>query len=171
MNSFVVANPNKCIGCKSCEIACAVAHLGTSVATAGAMETPFQPRLALVKTPRVTMPVQCRQCEDAPCANVCPVQAISNEGGKIIVKTEICIGCKTCMLACPLGAMDMVVDSNEEEKKIAHKCDLCQGRPGGPACVEICLAQALVFVQPENIHNNILDRRTASATEIVRSRK
>jgi len=189
MNTFVVANPNKCIGCRSCEIACAVAHLGTSVATAGAVSAPFQPRLALVKTPMVTMPIQCRQCEDAPCANVCPVKAISHQGDRIIVDTEICIGCKTCMLACPLGAMDMVEEytdgekvyqdglkvslgeeGTEKEKVVAHKCDLCKDRPGGPACLEVCVAKAFVLVQPQSMDTSIKQRRAASVLEIARSR-
>ena len=107
-SAFVLADPTKCIGCQSCEIACAVAHLGTSVTTAGEMKIPFQPRLRVVRTSRVTMPIQCRHCEDAPCANACPVGAIVRQDGVVLVKQERCIGCKTCVLACPFGAMDMV---------------------------------------------------------------
>ena len=153
INTFVVANPHKCIGCRACEIACAVAHVGISVATAGETEAPFLPRLYLVQTPLVTMPVQCRQCDDAPCANVCPVNAITHQGNKIMVDTERCFGCKTCMLACPFGAMDMVPELKDgqavvqnglqiengdtetnKDKLVAHKCDLCFGREGG-ACL------------------------------------
>ncbi|WP_406543611.1 hypothetical protein [Clostridium ljungdahlii] len=49
MNTFVVANPNKCIGCKSCEIACAAAHLDVSVITAGSAGVPFSPRINLIR--------------------------------------------------------------------------------------------------------------------------
>ncbi|KZL90721.1 4Fe-4S dicluster domain-containing protein [Clostridium magnum] len=187
MNTFVVANPNKCIGCKACEIACAVAHLDTSVATAGYMETPFSPRISLVREEKVTMPIQCRQCDDAPCANVCPVSAIVHKDDKIVVKTELCIGCKTCMVACPLGAMDMVpqypiseeqiqanlsvvTEEGEENKEVmvAHKCDLCAGRPGGPACVEVCPGEAFVVVKQKVISDSIKNKRLSSALDIMR---
>ena len=185
MNTFVVANPHKCIGCRACEVACAVAHLETSVAIAGAMDTPFLPRLNLVQTPLVTMPIQCRQCDDAPCANICPVSAITHQADKIMVNTKRCIGCKSCMIACPFGAMDMVPeykdgqavkqdglhladreDGPDKEKLIAHKCDLCAGREEGPACVEACPASAFVVVKPRELRQSIKSRRTASAIEV-----
>ncbi|MGK0466961.1 MAG: electron transport protein HydN [Clostridium sp.] len=187
MNTFIVANPNKCIGCKSCEIACAVAHLDSSVATAGLIDAPFLPRINLIRAERVTMPIQCRQCDDAPCANACPVAAIVHRDNKIVVKTELCIGCKTCMLACPFGAMDMVPQFQNGEEQIqinlsmitkegkqnkeimvAHKCDLCEGRPGGPACVEICPCDAFTVVKPKVINQSIKNKRRSSALEIIR---
>lgn len=188
-NTFVVANPHKCIGCKACEIACAVAHLDTSVATAGAMEAPFLPRLSLVRTPMVTMPIQCRQCDDAPCANVCLVDAITHQDNKIIVDADKCIGCKTCMLACPLGAMDMAPEMENgqpvyqeslpldaegqpvKEKIVAHKCDLCAGRENGPACVEVCPAVAFIVVKPEDMKKSVKNRRVASAAEVAGIKK
>lgn len=167
INSFVVADPAKCIGCKVCEVACAVAHTNYGVVTAGTMEDPVIPRLYLVKTAEVTMPVQCRHCEDAPCANVCPVGAISQENNVIVVNEADCVGCKTCMMACPFGAMDLVpkyVKGEEVTQRVlksetedglvekavafASKCDLCISRPDGPACVENCPEQALEIVKP-----------------------
>ncbi|HWR41780.1 4Fe-4S dicluster domain-containing protein [Sporomusa sp.] len=191
MNTFVVANPNKCIGCRACEIACAIAHLDTTVVTAGATEVPFLPRLNLIRTSRVTMPIQCRQCDDAPCANVCPVEAITQKDNTIIVNTKRCIGCKTCMLACPFGAMDMVPEwekgeplkqaalkvenaEGEEEIKevlIAHKCDLCAGREKGPACKEVCPAEAFVTVNPTLSKANICEKRISSALEFARTKR
>jgi len=181
MNTFVVANPHKCIGCKACEIACAIAHLDSDVNVASAQQTPFRPRINLVRAPRVTMPIQCRQCEDAPCANVCSVQAITQRDQRIVVHEELCIGCKACMVACPFGAMDMAIQEEEqgilqvvtEEGKepkntiVAHKCDLCTGRSGGPACVEICPAEAFVIVNPQKLMRSIKDKRLSSAREIL----
>jgi electron transport protein HydN len=171
MSAFVVANPRKCIGCKACEIACAVAHLHTTVVTAAALDVPFQPRLNLVQNPLVTMPVQCRQCEDAPCASICPVQAITRRNGVVVVDTDRCFGCKSCMLACPFGAMDMAQEASKtdgapvtagKERTVAHKCDLCDGRPGGPACVEACPALAFVVVKPEALRKSVAEKRGAS---------
>ncbi len=170
MSTFVVANPRKCIACKSCEIACAVAHLKTTVATAGGLNAPFQPRLSLVQTPLLAMPVQCRQCEDAPCAAICPAKAITRRDGAVIVDADRCFGCKSCMLACPFGAMDMAAADDDEPAKpraVAHKCDLCVGRSGGPACVEACPAQAFVVVRPDELQKSLAQRRRAAAMPLT----
>ncbi|MHC1711270.1 MAG: 4Fe-4S dicluster domain-containing protein [Solidesulfovibrio sp.] len=161
LNTFVVADPKKCIGCKVCEVACSVVHATPEVKTVGAMATPIIPKLYLVRVPLVTMPVQCRHCEDAPCANVCPVAAITQRDGAIVVNEDLCMGCKTCMMACPFGAIDLMPIYKEgkevfqnlqesqadglrvKERLVANKCDLCVGRSQGPACVESCPVKAL----------------------------
>lgn len=184
MNTFVVANPHKCIGCKACEIACAIAHLKSDIHTASVNETSFLPRVHLIRAPQVTMPIQCRQCEDAPCANVCPVNAITQEENCIVVHSERCIGCKTCMIACPFGAMDMaleeelqgvlqVIDGDSKMLKqnmVAQKCDLCIGRLGGPACVEICPGEAFLIVSQQVLEDDIKEKRVSRAIEMVRKR-
>lgn len=168
LNSFVVADPHKCIGCKVCEVVCAVSHLEPENKTVGTIETPLLPKLFLVQSSKVTMPIQCRHCEDAPCANVCAVGAISQKDNKILVDEEICVGCKTCMMACPFGAVDLVpryvegqvvmqeVLTTETEEGIVHKeamvankCDLCVGRVDGPACIEACPVKALELIAPQ----------------------
>lgn len=47
----------------------------------------------------------CRHCEDAPCARVCPVNAIRHEADAIVLNETLCIGCKLCALVCPFGAI------------------------------------------------------------------
>ena len=61
----------------------------------------------LLKEIDFTVPVQCRHCEDAPCAKGCPINAIKNEDNSIIIDEEICIGCKACVVACPFGAIEI----------------------------------------------------------------
>lgn len=186
MNTFIVANPEKCIGCKACEVACAVAHLDVSVSTAGANGLPFVPRLNLVRAHHVTMPVQCHQCDDAPCANVCPTQAIVQKNGVNSIITDRCNGCKSCILACPFGVIDVQpkisngepehqsglrfeTSEGEQEKPIyaIHKCDLCAGRAGGPACVEVCPASAFTVLEHEKIMTGIKKKRLAAALDIA----
>ncbi|KLU65925.1 hydrogenase-4 component A [Desulfosporosinus acididurans] len=168
LNSFVVANPNQCIGCKVCEIVCfAVHNKNNQVAmSVGTIAAPVIPRLYLVRGETFTMPIQCRHCEDAPCANSCRIGAIKQEDKRIVIDENDCIGCKTCLLACPFGAIDLlpqfkdgeaVIQANlkeesefgleEKVKTIAYKCDLCQDH-GEPACVTACPQQALTLVIP-----------------------
>ena len=88
---------------------------------------------------------------------------------------ERCIGCKTCVVACPYGAMEVVVRpvirhsgaglNVVAEKAEANKCDLCFHRESGPACMEVCPTHALVCVDRNKLeHMNIeKSRRTALA--------
>jgi len=70
MNDFVIADTGKCIGCRTCEIACVLAHQSSPDLAALTPEN-FTARLSLVQTARVTAPIQCHQCEDAPCVKAC----------------------------------------------------------------------------------------------------
>ncbi|WP_312335969.1 4Fe-4S dicluster domain-containing protein [Anaerospora hongkongensis] len=168
LNAFIMADPNKCIGCRVCEVACSVAHTDGGAVTAGMIDTPLIAKLYLVRTATVTMPVQCRHCEDAPCAQVCPVAAIKQTKGNIRIEEQYCIGCKTCLLACPFGAIDFapiykngrVISQSglqvetkdgikEKEMVVASKCDLCAGQADGPACVRACPEKALEMVVPK----------------------
>ena len=89
MNRFIMADAEKCIGCRTCEVACAVAHQDDFTAEA------FTSRLRVVKGDAYTTAVGCHQCEDAPCANVCPTHAISLTAGAWLVEQTRCIGCKS----------------------------------------------------------------------------
>lgn len=160
LNSFVIADPSKCIGCRSCEVACAASHRDKDAGfTVGTMDTPIVPRLYLVKEEKVVMPIQCRHCEDAPCANACPVNAIEQDDGSIRVNESACIGCKTCMLVCPVGAVDLLPRYDKKQsgaafegkaKLVAHKCDLCKENGGTPACVKACPKEALKLAVPRD---------------------
>jgi Fe-S-cluster-containing hydrogenase component 2 len=91
------------------------------------------------------IPMSCQQCEDAPCLNACPVKAISHDEdmGRNTVDPEVCIGCRTCVSACPFGAMTFdVVD-----RKVI-KCDLCDGQP---QCVRFCDMKAVDFVDSDKL--------------------
>ncbi|MDW8802847.1 4Fe-4S dicluster domain-containing protein [Clostridium sp. A1-XYC3] len=167
-NSFVIANSNKCIGCKACEVACFTVHNENNnvVATVGTVTTPIIPRLYVIKGESYAMPIQCRHCEDAPCANVCPVNAIKQEDNTIVIDEKACIGCKTCLMACPFGAIDLLPQYEDGKevfqinlkkqgqdglrnavKTIAYKCDLCKDS-GEPACINACPQKALTLITP-----------------------
>lgn len=132
MNRFIMADASACIGCRTCEVACVVSHREQQN-SAAVTTADFVPRIRVIKEDSFTTATVCHQCEDAPCANVCPVQAIRRDRGHIFVTSSRCIGCKSCMLACPFGAMTVVASASGAQ---AIKCDLCWHREAGPACVK-----------------------------------
>ncbi len=177
MNRFVFADPNLCIGCRTCEVACVISHQADST-VAGLNAVDFSPRLTLVKNAHVTTPVMCRQCDDAPCAQVCPNNAIVLEDGFVTVIQSRCIGCKTCVIACPYGAMNVVTKMVEETKgsalfkrqvpqSQALKCDLCNHREEGPACVQVCPTGAIRIIESETLTEDSKQKREAAALNAV----
>ena len=97
MYHFVIADNRKCVGCYACVAACTEAHRGVGLQG--------YPRLHVTRTPQGIMPIQCRHCEDAMCALVCPVHAIQHMDNSIVLNESLCIGCKLCAIACPFGAI------------------------------------------------------------------
>lgn len=147
MNRFVIANAKDCIGCRACEIACVISHNNNRYPNNA---DTFKPRIKVFNTPELRSAVTCRHCEDAPCAAVCPTQALVKKNDSIQLIQDKCIGCKTCVLACPFGAMSMVTDSPQGIEH-AYKCDLCIDRPEGQACVEACPTNALHLVSESSL--------------------
>ena len=156
IHQFVITNPDLCIACNACMKSCVKhAYMRGKLSKA---------RLDVLTLETGKMPNQCRQCDDAPCANVCPTGALYLANACVELCEEICIGCKLCTIACPYGAIVIdaeVPPSIQEEaqrnleagcvsglKSIAIKCDMCVGIQTGPACVSICPTGALVFVDP-----------------------
>lgn len=95
MYPFVIADNRKCIGCYACVAACTENHRKAGLQA--------YPRLYVTHSPSGTMPIQCRHCEDAACALVCPVKAITHLGNAVQINETLCIGCMMCALACPFG--------------------------------------------------------------------
>lgn len=170
-NRFIVADANKCIGCKTCEIACVMSHANDIAMSA----ENFHPRLRVIKGMTVTVPVMCRQCDNAPCANACPTDAIIRKNNSIQVIQERCIGCKTCVMACPFGAMSVVTTEQgfdvergvENYQTQALKCDLCADNADGPACVTVCPTKTLTLVEPRTIDKIIQEKQRRTALDEI----
>nr|WP_318385086.1 formate-dependent uric acid utilization protein AegA [uncultured Enterobacter sp.] len=167
MNRFVMANSQQCIGCRACEVACVMAHNDEQHVLRDAH---FNPRITVVKQASHRSAVTCHHCEAAPCARSCPNGAISRVSDAVQVNQEKCIGCKSCVVACPFGTMKLLVTpvSETQVKATAHKCDLCIDRrdhSAGPACVANCPADALQLVTDATLASLTRSRRLRAARQ------
>jgi carbon-monoxide dehydrogenase iron sulfur subunit len=134
---------DRCTGCHTCELACAVEHSASKDLVAASMEADRpKKRLFVGFVPSRPVPLLCRHCEDAPCLNACISGALwRDERGAVRRKKEKCIGCWTCIMVCPYG----VIGRHQVAGNwLAAKCDLCDERES-PACVDSCPTRALIF--------------------------
>ncbi len=144
---FIFFDPKKCVGCKSCMLACSLAHEGK--------ENLSLSRIQILDDPFGQYPTDlsievCRQCKHPLCAEACSVGAFYVDEKHMNVRTideAKCVGCKLCIAACPFTP-SMAIWNHETRKAV--KCDLCRDTPnwkekGKLACVETCPVRALKF--------------------------
>ena len=143
----IYVKPDRCMGCKSCEIACAVQHSEGKTLFSALLERPAPMKRVFVETAEgVKMPILCRHCEDAPCLNACISGCLyKDENGFIRRIKERCIGCWTCLMVCPFGVI-----TRDANKHLAVKCDRCH-KLDVPACVNACPTKALVVKDLDQI--------------------
>jgi len=135
---YLFQDSKRCIGCHSCEVICKMNK-----------NLPVGPKLCeivIANLPRAAFTfMPCFHCEDAWCVAACPTGAMQKRSrdGIVFVNQDLCVGCKTCMSACPWGAPQW----NPEIGKVV-KCDYCMDRVDAglePACVTICTTHCLHF--------------------------
>ena len=148
-------DPNRCIGCHACSVACKQRH--DRDADADERRSVFH--LSSGEYPdfeEVPVSMSCMHCHDAPCESVCPPDAIikRDEDGIVTVDRDRCIGCHYCAWACPYGA------PTYDDEGLMSKCNLCLGEGAGgghgqperktpeeggvqPACVSDCVGDAI----------------------------
>lgn len=137
---FALLSDN-CIGCHACTVACKSEHdvpLGVNRTWLKYIETGEFPN-----TGRSFSVMRCNHCDDAPCMTICPTHALFRaDNGVVDFDDDRCIGCKSCMNACPYDAIYINPATNT-----AHKCNFCNHRVEvglEPACVVVCPTQAIV---------------------------
>jgi carbon-monoxide dehydrogenase iron sulfur subunit len=167
VKSILVVHPERCVGCRSCELACAVAH-SQSKTLLGALqeEKPPKQRVWVEKGGAYSAPLQCRHCEKAPCVAICPTAALwrRNPDSPVVLDHGRCIGCRWCLLACPFGVIRM-----DTKDGAIVKCDLCAERLANgeiPACVESCHVGALTL---EKVDDVVEHKREAFLLRIERA--
>jgi Fe-S-cluster-containing dehydrogenase component/formate-dependent nitrite reductase membrane component NrfD len=106
--------------------------------------------------------MRCNHCDSAPCIDICPTNALFRRSNGIVdFDNNSCIGCKSCMQACPYDALYIDPNSNT-----AAKCNFCAHRVENnlePACVIVCPTQAIIAGD--------LDDSTSHASRIVATSK
>lgn len=180
---------SRCIGCNTCAVACKVSNnlpkdvwwnvvhtegrdfAGTSKGTyGGEMQLSW-------------LPVNCMHCENAVCEEVCPTGAtVKRDDGIVTVDEETCIGCKSCMEACPYDVRRLIENEPEYYLELpigdpaakshkggtVEKCDFCAGRIDRgekPACMELCPGRARYWGDlddPESEVSQFLSGRNAT---------
>jgi len=137
---FVIDN-RTCIGCHACTVACKSEHdvpIGVNRTHVKYIEKGTYP-----DSTREFSVHRCNHCEDAPCTTICPTTALfTRTDGIVDFDDERCIGCKSCMQACPYDAL--YIDPN---KGTAAKCNYCAHRVENsyePACVIVCPTESIV---------------------------
>lgn len=149
---------DRCVGCRSCELACAVEHSQSKTLFGAISEVPRPKKRVYVEyIEHRKVPFLCRHCEDAPCVKACRTGALSQDPVTRIVthNPDRCIGCWLCAMTCPYGMIN-----REEERRIAVKCDRCPEREE-PACVNACPTKALVFAEEQEF-SKLVRRETLS---------
>jgi CRP-like cAMP-binding protein/Fe-S-cluster-containing hydrogenase component 2/thioredoxin reductase len=158
-----------CVRCDNCEKACAETHQGIS-----RLNREAGPTYAYIH-----VPTSCRHCEHPHCMKDCPPDAIHRGPNGEVVIDDSCIGCGNCKEYCPYGVIQIAeqkpmeppgllswllfgkgrapgdspakghsADGAHPQKK-AVKCDMCEGLPGGSACVRACPTGAAIRVSPQ----------------------
>lgn len=135
MKEIILLDPEKCVGCRNCALACSFAKEQVFSLGKARIGTIFIPKIGM------NVPMVCQHCTRPICMDVCPMEAISRdeERGTVVIDQGLCIGCNMCVIVCPFGGPTI-----EPETGMIIKCDLCGG---DPECVKHCLYGALEFVE------------------------
>lgn len=152
--AFVI-NIARCNGCYACQIACKDEHVGNDW-TPYAKPQPDTGQFWLKlndyvrgTVPKVKLhyvPVLCQHCDNAPCIAECPVDGgiYKRDDGLVIIDPEKCTGCRSCVLACPYGAIYF-----NDDLLVAQKCTGCAHLLDDgwevPRCVDVCPTDAMRF--------------------------
>jgi Fe-S-cluster-containing dehydrogenase component len=149
-NYLIYTDPTKCTACHACEIACKAKNQVPAGATLGKIVV-MGPKLINGQPRMSSLFIPCFHCEDAWCLNACPVGAIRkrSQDGLVYILRELCVGCKSCILACPWHIPQWDAAAGK-----AMKCDLCMDRIDAglePACVAVCPTDALHFGEPAEL--------------------
>lgn len=164
MQREILIRFERCLGCLSCEIACAIAH-SEEQTLLGAITQPKPPkkRIYVEQVESRKAPITCRHCQEAYCIDACIAGVMHRTDEGVVTnlgKEQKCTGCWMCVMVCPYGVIQ-----RDGEQRIALKCDRqCLDDQKVPACVRACPTQALVFTTVEEFEAKKRHQYLASLT-------
>lgn len=141
-------NQNRCIDCKTCEMACNEFHGFTGV---------HRRKVVRYETKNshqsVFLSLSCNHCKNPVCITICPENNYrKRRDGIVILNSENCKACLRCVQACPFQAPKLNPKTNRTDK-----CDFCVDRIDQglrPVCVENCPTNALSMIQIDRNEND-----------------
>lgn len=155
-------NMNACIGCHSCEVACAEQNglpTGTVWRRVGEVEGGDHPA-----TRRFHLSMACNHCLEPACLEGCPTNAYEKLANGIVAHhADDCVGCQYCTWNCPYS-----VPVFQPDRRIVTKCDMCLPRLSSglePACVAACPTHAIT-VEKVDVASWRADHRQGDAPEL-----
>lgn len=139
----VYVNEKWCLACHLCEYNCAFANSGSDDMAKALKGRKIFPRIRVEGDEKISFAVACRHCSDPICVRSCIAGAISKgEDGTVTIDRDKCVGCYTCVLVCPYGAV------SPSEEGPMQKCELCtKNKNGTPACVAGCPNRAIEYTE------------------------
>lgn len=141
----IYVNEKWCLGCHLCEYNCAYANSGCDDMVQALRDKQINPRIRIEEEGDICFAVSCRHCREPLCVKGCITGALTVDNGIIEVDQDKCVGCYTCIMMCPYGAV-----MPDDTGSVIQKCELCtKNAQGEPACVKGCPNKAIVFEERE----------------------
>ena len=170
----MVIDLKRCIGCYGCQLSCKAENgtpPGVFFARVEKHEEGQYPTVS-----QIFLPVLCNHCDEPPCVDACPTGAsfVWEDTGVVDIDHDKCVGCRTCMMACPYGNryandqrqhyFDDGPTPYEQKRVLRHqtdvvmKCNFCRERVNegkDPACVSNCPTVARIFGDLEDPNSEV----------------
>ena len=139
MRRALVFDRERCLACRSCELACALAHSSSRRLDQAASEHPRpKSRVSIVHVKNGFEALRCEQCAEPLCVYSCKSGALHRipADGRVVFDEDRCVGCLMCLMVCPFG-----IRHDHARDRVA-RCDVCSTLDT-PACVGACPTRAI----------------------------